>query len=149
VRRDLTFERVYPHPPERVWRALTEPQALGEWLMPSTFQPKVGHVFQFRTDPASGFDGVIHCQVLEVDAPHRLVYSWLGGWAPQPTFVTWTLEPVAEGTKLRLDHTGFEGVRGIALSFILGSGWKSKILQKLADTLNTMQHAESLKGTNA
>jgi uncharacterized protein YndB with AHSA1/START domain len=145
VKRDLTFERVYPHPPERVWRALTDPQVLGEWLMPTNLEPQVGHVFEFRTDPAPGFDGVIHCQVLEMDPPRRLVYSWHGGWAPQPTLVTWTLVPVPGGTRLRLDHTGFEGVRGIALSFILGSGWKSKILRLLDVTLNRMQQEE--KGT--
>lgn len=53
----------YPHPPSRVWAAITSSAALARWLMPNDFEPKVGHEFTFRTDPAPGFDGIVHCKV--------------------------------------------------------------------------------------
>ena len=107
VNRDLRFEVTYPHPPAAVWRALTDPAALREWLMDSTFaEARVGHQFTFRTTPRPGFNGIVYCEVLAVDPERRLSYSWHGGWAGRPTVVTYTLEAVAEGTRLRLEHTG-------------------------------------------
>ena len=136
MKRDLTFTRVYRHPPERVWHALADSRALAEWLMPNNFEPRVGHTFQFRTQPAPGFDGIVHCEVLEVDAPRRLAYTWKGGPMRRPTVVTWTLTAVPEGTLLRLEHTGFEGLGGLVTSFILGRGWKGLLRQKLAQVLD-------------
>jgi uncharacterized protein YndB with AHSA1/START domain len=124
LKRDLHLERTYPYPPERLWRALTDSKAMNEWLMANDFQPIVGHKFQFHTRPAPTFDGTVYCEVLEVDRPRRLVYSWRSGQMRQPTIVTWTLEPIAEGTHLTLSHTGFEGLWGIAVSMILNAGWK-------------------------
>jgi uncharacterized protein YndB with AHSA1/START domain len=126
VKRDLHFEMTYPHAPEHVWAALTNAEAMSQWLMPNDFLPVVGHRFQFRTKPAPGFDGIVRCEVLEVSPPERLVYSWVGGGID--TRLTWTLSPVPEGTRVTLDHTGFTGLRGIMLSGILGKGWGSKIL---------------------
>ena len=60
--RDLHFEFIYPHPPERVWAAITSSEAMSQWLMPNDFQLVVGHRFQFRTKPAPGFDGIVHCE---------------------------------------------------------------------------------------
>jgi uncharacterized protein YndB with AHSA1/START domain len=79
MKRDLHFEVTYPHPPEKVWRALTDPQAIAQWLMENNFEARLGHKFQFRTKPAPGFDGVVNCEVLEMDPPRRLAYSWSGG----------------------------------------------------------------------
>ncbi len=73
--RTLRFEVLYPHPPERVWRALTDRRMLAEWLMPNDFEPRLGHRFTFRTDPAPGFDGTVRCQVIELDEPRRLSYT--------------------------------------------------------------------------
>lgn len=133
--RDLHFERTYPHPPELVWAALTTAEALSEWLMPNDFQPVVGHRFQFRTKPAPGFDGTVQCEVLELVPPKRLVFTWAGGGID--TRLIWTLEPVAGGTRLTLDHKGFQGLRGMMVSAILGKGWNSKILSiKLPELLD-------------
>lgn len=123
MKRNVVMERVYPFPPEQVWEALADSRALSEWLMENDFQPYVGHHFQFRTNPQWGFDGIVHCEVITVDRPRRLAYTWQGGPMKKPTTVTWTLRPVSEGTQLRLEHTGFEGLAGISLSFLLGSGW--------------------------
>ncbi len=128
MKRDVKIEAFYPHPVERVWRALTDREAMALWLMPNNFEPRPGHRFHFRTKPAPGFDGIVHCEVLEVVERERLSFTWKGG--PVDTIVAFTLEPVANGTRLRLEHTGFEGVRGVMISFILGGGWKKKILPK-------------------
>jgi len=68
----------------------------------------------------------VHCEVLEVVAPSRLVYSWRGGGID--TRLSWALEPVSEGTRLALDHTGFRGLRGLFVGGLLGKGWRAKIL---------------------
>ncbi len=126
MNRDLHFECVYPHSIDNVWAALTNAEALSQWLMPNNFEPRVGHNFQFRTKPAPGFDGIVHCVVLEVQPPQRLVYSWKGGGVD--TRLTWALKTVPSGTLLSLDHTGFRGLRGLFVSTILGRGWGSRIL---------------------
>ncbi len=98
-------------PIERVWHALTDPATLSKWMLfkSNDFKPVVGHAFQFRESP--GWDGVVDCEVLEVDEPHRLVYTWAsGGESSQPhsTVVTWTLTEAEGGvTRLHLEQSGF------------------------------------------
>src|SRR5262245_55697929 len=75
---EVALDATYPHPPERVWRALTEPQELAAWLMPNDFAPVVGHRFQFKVKPQLGWRGIVDCEVLEVDRPRTLSYSWQG-----------------------------------------------------------------------
>lgn len=119
----IVLSRVYPYPQERVWRALTDPAALSEWLMPTDFRPEVGHKFTFRAFPVPGWRGVVDCEVLELEPPHRMVLSWAGHEnMAQPTTVTWTLQPVATGTRLTLEHAGFKGMRGIVDRFFLKMG---------------------------
>ena len=101
MKRDLHFEEFYPYPPERVWRAITDSSAIGDWLMPNDFRPVLGHKFQFRTKPQPGWDGIVNCEVLELSPPRTLVYSWKG--SALDTVVRYTLEAVDGGTKLRLD----------------------------------------------
>lgn len=127
MRRDLQFELTYPHPPEKVWSALTDPQAIAQWLMNNDFEARVGHRFQFKVEPPPrGWSGVVDCEVLEVERPRRLVYTWCSG--KLRTTVCWNLEPVAGGTRLRLEHSGFRGLRGWMISRMLGKGWRSRIL---------------------
>lgn len=101
----------YPHPPERVWHALTDPKALGRWLLPTTFQPCLGSRFTFlhKADngkPGNGKRRRVHCQVVELAAPHRLAYTWQAEDEDIPTLVTWTLEPTDAGTRVTLEHIG-------------------------------------------
>ncbi|MGE0712120.1 MAG: SRPBCC domain-containing protein [Planctomycetota bacterium] len=103
--RVLVIERTLPHPPEKVWRALTEGALLEEWLMRGDFQPVVGHSFTFHTTPRPPhFDGVIACRVLEVVPLARLTYTWSA--VGVDTVVSYTLTPVAAGTLLRLEQQG-------------------------------------------
>lgn len=129
MKRNLSFTRDYPHPPERVWQALTDSQALAEWLMENDFKPIVGHKFQFRTKPGPGFDGLTTCEVLEVDPPKRLAYTFTGGGID--TVVCYRLEKTATGTRLLVDHTGFQGARAVLISFLLQRGWRTMFGQRL------------------
>ena len=137
MKRDIRQERFYRHPPERVWKALTDRQALAAWYMDNDFQPVVGHRFEFHTQPGLGFDGTLFCEVTEVDAPRRLAYTFIGGMLKRKTTVTWTLIPQEGGTLLRLEHTGFTGLSDTAVSFILEYGWRTFLpaLPKVLDDL--------------
>jgi uncharacterized protein YndB with AHSA1/START domain len=123
--KSIVVERLMPHPPEKIWRALTQSHLIEEWLMKNDFQPRVGHRFQFRAQPVPGWSGVTNCEVLEVDAPKRLAYRWGDGSESDSglkTIVTWTLTPQADGTHVRMEHSGFRpqdegGYKG------MGSGW--------------------------
>ncbi len=103
--RTLVIERVFPHPPEKLWRALTEKPLVAQWLLKNDFEPEVGRRFQFRNEPMPSWDGVIDCEVLIVDPLRRLSYTWsaLG----LDSVVLWTLTPAPGGTHLRMEHSGF------------------------------------------
>ena len=103
--RTLTIERELPHPPEKVWRALTESPLIEEWMMGNDFEPQVGHRFKFRSTPVPNWNGVIDSQVLVVEPVSRLSYSW--GTMGMESVVTWTLTPTASGTHVRMEHSGF------------------------------------------
>lgn len=137
-----TFEldELLPHPPARVWRALTDPELLTAWLMPNEgFAPVVGTRFVFRADPEpqAGFSGLVECEVLEVDPGRLLRISWASRDAGLDTIVTWRLEPEGTGTRLLLTRTGFDlDDPGQARAFeILGGGWRSHLLRRMLDVL--------------
>ena len=140
MKRDLRVERVYPHAPEKVWRAITDPEKLSTWLMRTDFAPALGHRFTFRAKPQPGWDGITHCEVIELEPPRRLAFTWRGGAGPdQPltldTVVRFTLTAEGAGTRLVLEHTGFTGVKGVLLSFLMGSGWGEMLRVRLAAVL--------------
>lgn len=102
----IAFEFELPHPPEKVWRALTDPALLAEWLLPVfdlSLEP--GAAFTFRRDPMPGWDGVVHCRVRESDPPRRLSYAWVVG--DMDTVVTFTLSARPGGTRMTLVQSGF------------------------------------------
>lgn len=134
MRRDIHFEVFYPHAPERVWRAITDPAQLSSWLMATDFEAVVGRRFTMRAKPAPGFDGLVSGEVLEADPPRRLVYSWSGG-PLKDTLVIWTLEARGEGTWLRLEHRGFSGLAGLGVSVLLGMGWGRLLRRTLPEHL--------------
>ena len=109
--RSIVIERVMPHPPEKIWRALMQSPLIEEWLMKNDFRPVVGHKFNFRADPMPGWNGVTDCEVLVVEPNERLSYSWNSSGEEAvnglKTVVTWTLTPVDGGTLLRMEQSGF------------------------------------------
>ena len=104
--RTLVVERVMPHPPEKVWRALTQTALLEDWLMKNDFKPTVGARFAFRTQPMPHWNGVVDCEVLAIEPHQRLSYSWNAAGGLQTT-VTWTLTPVEGGPRVRMEQSGF------------------------------------------
>ena len=103
--RSLIIERDMPHPPEKVWRALTQGPLIEKWLMKNDFEPVVGHRFNFRSTPVPGWNGVIESEVLALEPHARLSYSW--GTMGMMSVVTWTLTPTKDGTHVRMEQTGF------------------------------------------
>jgi|SRR5690349_4974192 uncharacterized protein YndB with AHSA1/START domain len=123
--KSIVVERVMPHPAERIWRALTVPELIADWLMANDFSPEVGHRFTFRAKPVPGWSGVTNCEVVTADEPRTLAYRWGDGTESDSglrTIVTWTLTPIEGGTHVRMEHSGFRpedeaGYRG------MGGGW--------------------------
>jgi uncharacterized protein YndB with AHSA1/START domain len=105
--RSVVIEREMPHPPEKLWRALTQPHLMAEWLMKNDFAPVVGHRFNLRGE----WGGVLDCEVLVVEPNKELAYTWNHAHN-DPAFslqsvVTFTLTPTAAGTRLRMEQAGF------------------------------------------
>jgi uncharacterized protein YndB with AHSA1/START domain len=127
--RAITVEAVLPHAPEAVWKTLTTSGLIAQWLMPNDFEPVAGKRFTFKTKPMGGWDGVVHCEVLEIVPNERLVYSWKGGAdgntkAPAlDSLVTWTLAPEAGGTRLKLVHSGFRSPENDLAFEAMSPGW--------------------------
>jgi uncharacterized protein YndB with AHSA1/START domain len=103
--RTLVIEREMPHPPEKIWRALTQASLIDQWLMSNDFQPVVGHKFTLRSTPVQNWNGLIDCQVLQVEPNSRLSYSW--ATMGMESVVAWMLTPTAGGTHVRMEHSGF------------------------------------------
>lgn len=123
---DIRIVRDYPHPPAKVWRALTDPDLIALWAMrPEGFAPVVGNRSRFYAKPGPGWRGFVECEVLEVREGELLRYSWVGNEADKPTTVTYRLEPTPGGTRLVFEHAGFEGIRGLMLAtLMMGPGWR-------------------------
>lgn len=102
----ISLELDLNHSPSKVWRALTDPVLLTEWLLPvAGFKLELGAAFTFRAQPQPGWDGVVDCRLLVVEAQRKLSWRWVVG--DIDTVVTFTLIPTASGTRLSLVHSGF------------------------------------------
>ena len=105
----ISFEFDLHHSPEKVWRALTDPVLLSEWLLPAVgFKPDAGTEFMFKTQAYPPWDGTVNCRVLESDAPNKISYAWVVGAMELDTVVAFTLTPTAAGTHLSLVQSGFK-----------------------------------------
>lgn len=98
--RSVVVEREIAYPPEKIWRALTQPHLIAEWLMKNDFQPVVGHGFSLRADW-----GAVDCRVQAVEPNKTLSYTWAAYGLE--SVVTWTLTPTGAGTRLRMEQSGF------------------------------------------
>ena len=140
---DIVVDEIFPHAAGTIWKALTSGELMARWLMPpSGFEPVEGCRFTMRTTPAGAWDGVIHCQVLEVRTNERFAYGWKGGHEENvgygsklDTTVTWTLSEEAGGTRLRLVHAGFRLPRNETAFRSMGDGWK-KVVPRLRATID-------------
>ncbi|MBI4218974.1 MAG: SRPBCC domain-containing protein [Chloroflexi bacterium] len=129
IRREIRF----PQSREDVWRALTDSAVLARWLLPNDFEPRIGHRFTFRTqpNPQAGFDGIVHCEVLECTPPSVLAYTWAGG--PVKTRVSYRLEPDGRGTRFLFEQSGFESQQALKGAEY---GW-TRMLDQLTKVLAT------------
>jgi uncharacterized protein YndB with AHSA1/START domain len=129
--REIVVDEVFPHAPHVVWQTLTTAELMGRWLkMPTDFAPVEGNHFTYQTTPAGAWDGVIHCEVLEVRPNERLVYTWRGGHdgnseygSRLDTVVAFTLTAVEGGTRLQMVHSGFRTPTNDFAFKRMGEGW--------------------------
>ncbi len=133
----ISVKRIYNHPIDKVWSALTDAEALSEWLMPVTgFELSRGKQFQFKTEPRGKFDGIVNCSIVDYGEPHFLQLTWHAAGMPVPTIVTWQLKDQGEGkTFLHLTHNGFQGLGGQFTRLILTFGWKGIMKKQLTQYL--------------
>jgi uncharacterized protein YndB with AHSA1/START domain len=138
---DIVVDEVFSHAPETIWKALTTKELIARWIhmTPAGFAPVVGNRFTFRTTPGGAWDGVIHCEVLEAIPNERLVFAWKGGHesnvgygARLDTVVTFALSKVAEGTRVRLVHSGFVLPKNETAFRSMGAGWK-RVVRDIGD----------------
>ena len=134
--RSVVVEREIPHPPEKVWRALTQPHLISEWLMKNDFRPAVGHRFSLRGE----WGGVLDCEVLAIEPHTTLSYTWNFAHDDAAfnlnSVVTFTLTPTSTGTRLRMEQVGFRPDQRQAFGGA-NQGWQqffAKLEQVLART---------------
>jgi uncharacterized protein YndB with AHSA1/START domain len=135
--RSVVVEREIPHPPEKLWRALTQPHLISEWLMQNDFVPEVGHRFKLRGD----WGGVLDCEVLEIEPNRTLSYTWNFESDDDAyrleSIVTFDLTPTPRGTHLRMEQRGFRPTQKQAFGGA-HAGWK-----QFFDKLETILEREN------
>ncbi|MFY9643518.1 MAG: SRPBCC domain-containing protein [Rhodomicrobium sp.] len=126
----VVFEREIPYPPEKVWRALTQPHLIEEWLMKNDFKPVVEHRFNLRADW-----GAVDCKVLAIEPEKMLSYTWAAYGLE--SIVTWTLTQTGTGTHLRMEQSGFRPDQQQAYQGAKG-GWQRFLasLERVVDGLD-------------
>ncbi len=144
----IHVDEFLPFPPGRVWRAFVEPRLLAKWLMPVGFEPIVGHRFTIvaHVVPATKLDGTVHCQVLAIDPERLLRISWDDhGPSRAACTATWRLVAEGRGTRLFLDHEGFDPDNELQQRArkIMGGGWRSW-LNRLVSILDQDEHDVAL-----
>lgn len=144
---DLTrieVEQFFPHPPAKLWKALTTPEIMEQWLMPNNFEPRVGHKFNFQTQPIeqTNFSGLIDCEVLELEREKLLTISWADADSSNAmaTTVSWTFQPEGNGTRLFLVHAGFDldDPHQAMARNIMNGGWRRHVLRRFGELLDEL-----------
>lgn len=106
----VVFELDLRHPPTKVWRALTNPVLLSEWLLPvANLKLQAGADFKFQAPPQPGWDGAVNCRYLEIDVGKKISWAWVVGEID--TVVTFTLAPTTDGTRLSMVQSGFKATQ--------------------------------------
>jgi uncharacterized protein YndB with AHSA1/START domain len=135
LRYDIRLEKVFAASPVKVWRALTDSDVLSRWLMKNDFIAQQGQSFTFRAKASFGWDGIVHCKVLEITPLEHLTISWVGAPDMPETQVSWWLAQVGGGTKLVFSHTGFRGLKYSIIGRFLERGWTDMIDRRLSAVL--------------
>ncbi|HEX3778358.1 MAG TPA: SRPBCC domain-containing protein [Pseudonocardiaceae bacterium] len=148
----IRVDQFFPHPPELVWRVLTTSELMARWLMPNDFRPEVGHTFHFHAKPipAANFSGTGRSTVLAVEPLKLLRISW-GDADPantSETVVTWRLEAEGRGTRMFLEHTGFDPDDAIQQTMrkMMNGGWRGSVLSGFARIVEETAAASTARG---
>lgn len=144
---DLTTVRVdqfLAHPPPKVWRALTEPELIAQWLMPSDFRLVVGHRYTMTAlpRPNTNFSGTVEAEVLAYETGRMLSLRWADAYSPDAAdwTITWTLEPEGRGTRLFLVHEGFDpdDPAQMMARKLMGKGWRTYVMDALQSVVEQL-----------
>jgi len=167
---NIRIERLLPYPHEQVWQAITDSKILGSWFMPNDLVPKLHEEFRFQMKPQKGWDGLTHCEVIELEAGKRIAFTYRGEASGEKalacanihsrnadkvgkniftqldTVLSFTLTPEyscggIEQTQLVMEHTGFKGLKLMVISLIMGYGWR-KVLKRLSAVLERQKMGE-------
>jgi len=130
IRRAIFLDAPVP----RVWKAVATSEGLASWLMPNDFQPVVGIRFSFKTKPQGDWNGVVECEVTELEEPARLAFTWCETPAVAPTLVTFELHDLDGKTEFCLVHSGWEKLPAGHAS-LLDQGLGCKMLRRLAEVV--------------
>ena len=163
MNRTIHLKQVLPYPPEVVWRTLTDADLLGKWFMQNDIKPILGHEFTFRMAPQKGWDGITYCEVIAVEPEKHIAYTYRGKasgektlacagihsetadkaakgiFAELDTILSFTLEPTCGGTILKLQHSGYKGLKMAIISLVMRMGWKKQLGKKLPALLQKME----------
>ena len=137
----IRTDHFLPYTMAQVWKVLTDPALIAKWLMPNDFQLEVGHQFNFNTAPIAPvqFGGTVYCEVLDFEVERSLRYSWIdrGEENGLHSVVSWRLEPEGDGTRLSLEHEGFDANHPLQLKGyqMMSQGWKRIVGQRMAEVL--------------
>ncbi|MBN9632551.1 MAG: SRPBCC domain-containing protein [Actinobacteria bacterium] len=145
---EYTIVREYPYPIEDVWAVLTEPEHVAQWTTtgqggrPEAFAAVPGTKFRFVGKPTMGWAGVVYCEVVSVEAPRSLHYTWKGDKeTDEVTDVTYLLEETRDGTRFTWHHTGFTGIGGFAMSRLLSTVRKKMLAEGVPPVLEAYHRA--------
>ena len=145
MKQAVKLDVFYPHPPERVWKALTDRRALATWMMESDFEPHLGHKFQFQRNDLSSLEMPIECEVVELDEPKRLAYTWRESSSSEPSLVIWTLTAVEGGTQLQLIHQEYQYLTAVGsmMNRELQTERSGRNMMSLASSRSTLVKTDS------
>ena len=160
MQRTIHLKTFLPYPVETVWQALTDAKLLGEWFMKNDIAPELHNQFTFRMAPQKGWDGITHCEIIDIKAPEYISYTYKGEatgekalacagihydkadkvgkgiFAKLDTVLTFKLEPTCGGTLLTMEHSGYKGFKLVLISYIMQMGWKKQLNKKLPKILS-------------
>ncbi|WP_419997152.1 SRPBCC family protein [Streptomyces boninensis] len=139
---ELHVDQFFPHPPAKVWRALTEPELIARWMMPGDFRLEIGHRYRMQAMPmpGTGFSGTIDAEVLGYEPEKSITVRWQDAapeGSPADFTISWRLEPEGHGTRLFLSQSGFDPDDEMAQRArqIMGGGWTSRVFPALEAAL--------------
>jgi uncharacterized protein YndB with AHSA1/START domain len=161
--RTIKLKTVLPYGQDKVWRALTEPKLLGSWFMENNIEPTQGQYFTFRMKPQKGWDGITHCEIVDIKPKEHIAFTYRGEATGEKalacagihsdaadkltkgiftrldTVLSFTLEPTCGGTILHLEHSGYKGLKLVIISLVMQMGWKKQLIKKLPKVLERME----------